>query len=86
MTAQLKWPSTNQNTAWRTFLVVGDMRERVSHAGMESRIIANGAVRTTILRREKRQIENQPLFHAPLTLGMKPGTPVFTTGFSRCLV
>ena len=42
MTAQLKWPSTNQNTAWRTFLVVGDMRERVSHAGTESRIIASG--------------------------------------------
>src|SRR5580704_11954206 len=33
MTAQLRWPSTNQNTAWRTFLVVGDMREEYPGRG-----------------------------------------------------
>jgi hypothetical protein len=25
-------------------------------------------------------------FYAPLPFGMNPGTPVFTTGFRRCLV
>ena len=38
MTAQLRWPSTNQKTAWRTFLVVGDMRGRVSQVGSGSRV------------------------------------------------
>jgi hypothetical protein len=42
MTAQLRWPSTNQKTAWRTFLVVGGMREEYPRRGTGQEIFRMG--------------------------------------------